>query len=48
MVFAVYGNLPTNAQLADWEASISQHSAVPEGVLVCLLSFLKVILLTKL
>ncbi|KAG0598229.1 hypothetical protein M758_12G056100 [Ceratodon purpureus] len=29
----MYGNLPTKPQLADWEASISQHSAVPEGVL---------------
>uniref|UniRef100_A0A7I4CHN1 Citrate synthase n=1 Tax=Physcomitrium patens TaxID=3218 RepID=A0A7I4CHN1_PHYPA len=29
----MYGNLPTKSQLADWEASISQHSAVPEGVL---------------
>jgi hypothetical protein len=40
-VHAVYGNLPTKTQLADWDASISQHSVVPEGVLVCLLSFLE-------
>jgi hypothetical protein len=32
--FAVYGNLPTKVELIDWETTISQHSAVPEGVLV--------------
>jgi citrate synthase len=30
---AVYGNLPTKLQLSDWEATIAQHSAVPQGVL---------------
>jgi hypothetical protein len=34
----VYGNLPTKDQLSDWEATIAQHSALPEGVLVALLS----------
>ncbi|BBN17619.1 citrate synthase [Marchantia polymorpha subsp. ruderalis] len=29
----VYGELPTSAQLARWELAVSQHSAVPEGVL---------------
>eukprot|EP00850_Spirogloea_muscicola_P012490 SM000081S22624 [mRNA] locus=s81:173133:180016:- [translate_table: standard] len=29
----VYGSLPTKSQLLDWEASVMQHSAVPEGVL---------------
>ncbi|XP_054797409.1 citrate synthase, glyoxysomal-like [Prosopis cineraria] len=29
----MYGNLPTESQLADWEFAISQHSAVPQGVL---------------
>ncbi|XP_028791800.1 citrate synthase, glyoxysomal-like [Neltuma alba] len=29
----MYGNLPTQSQLADWEFAISQHSAVPQGVL---------------
>jgi citrate synthase len=32
----MYGNLPTKLQLSDWEATIAQHSAVPQGVLVCL------------
>ncbi|KAH7533763.1 hypothetical protein FEM48_Zijuj04G0166200 [Ziziphus jujuba var. spinosa] len=31
--FAVYGNLPSESQLADWEFAISQHSAVPQGIL---------------
>lgn len=35
----VYGNLPFQSQLADWEFAISQHSAVPQGILVCFLSF---------
>ena len=30
----VYGNLPFESQLADWEFAVSQHSAVPQGVLV--------------
>ncbi|KAF9665029.1 hypothetical protein SADUNF_Sadunf16G0079600 [Salix dunnii] len=30
----LYGNLPSQSQLADWEFAISQHSAVPQGVLV--------------
>lgn len=30
----VYGNLPSEGQLADWEFSVSQHSAVPQGILV--------------
>ncbi|CAN1351765.1 Citrate synthase 3, peroxisomal [Linum perenne] len=30
----MYGNLPSETQLADWEFAISQHSAVPQGVLV--------------
>nr|GME07603.1 citrate synthase, glyoxysomal-like [Ipomoea batatas] len=29
----LYGNLPSEHQLADWEFAVSQHSAVPEGVL---------------
>ena len=33
-VFPVYGNLPTQSQLASWEFAISQHSAVPQGLLV--------------
>ncbi|CAI0461356.1 unnamed protein product [Linum tenue] len=32
-VSAVYGNLPSQSQLADWEFAISQHSAVPQGIL---------------
>ncbi|KAK8938101.1 hypothetical protein KSP40_PGU004591 [Platanthera guangdongensis] len=29
----MYGNLPSKTQLADWEFTISQHSAVPQGLL---------------
>jgi len=29
----MYGNLPSENQLADWEFAISQHSAVPQGIL---------------
>ncbi|CAG7905361.1 hypothetical protein BRARA_D00223 [Brassica rapa] len=29
----IYGNLPSKSQLADWELAISQHSAVPQGLL---------------
>ncbi|CAL5342882.1 unnamed protein product [Camellia sinensis] len=29
----LYGNLPTENQLADWEFAVSQHSAVPQGIL---------------
>ncbi|ONI17609.1 hypothetical protein PRUPE_3G169400 [Prunus persica] len=29
----MYGNLPSESQLADWEFAISQHSAVPQGIL---------------
>ncbi|KAK7316723.1 hypothetical protein RJT34_00393 [Clitoria ternatea] len=29
----MYGNLPSERQLAEWEFAISQHSAVPQGVL---------------
>ncbi|KAJ8763063.1 hypothetical protein K2173_023268 [Erythroxylum novogranatense] len=29
----LYGNLPSQSQLADWEFAISQHSAVPQGIL---------------
>ncbi|RLN09715.1 hypothetical protein C2845_PM11G19950 [Panicum miliaceum] len=29
----MYGNLPTQSQLASWEFAISQHSAVPQGLL---------------
>ncbi|MCD9637636.1 hypothetical protein HAX54_021038 [Datura stramonium] len=29
----LYGNLPSENQLADWEFTISQHSAVPQGLL---------------
>ncbi|XP_022149691.1 citrate synthase, glyoxysomal [Momordica charantia] len=29
----MYGNLPSQSQLADWEFAISQHSAVPQGIL---------------
>ena len=32
--WAVYGNLPSESQLSDWEFAVSQHSAVPQGVLV--------------
>ena len=37
--FVVYGNLPSENQLADWEFAVSQHSAVPQGILVRLPSF---------
>lgn len=29
----MYGNLPSHSQLADWEFAVSQHSAVPQGLL---------------
>ncbi|KAL0652945.1 hypothetical protein Bca4012_095636 [Brassica carinata] len=29
----IYGNLPSQSQLADWEFAVSQHSAVPQGIL---------------
>ncbi|OVA10387.1 Citrate synthase-like [Macleaya cordata] len=29
----MYGNLPAQNQLADWEFAVSQHSAVPQGIL---------------
>ncbi|KAK6938622.1 Citrate synthase [Dillenia turbinata] len=29
----MHGNLPSESQLADWEFAISQHSAVPQGIL---------------
>ncbi|RVW39569.1 Citrate synthase, glyoxysomal [Vitis vinifera] len=29
----MYGNLPSESQLADWEFAVSQHSAVPQGIL---------------
>ncbi|GFS45465.1 citrate synthase 2 [Actinidia rufa] len=29
----MYGNLPSENQLADWEFAVSQHSAVPQGIL---------------
>ncbi|CAE6045842.1 unnamed protein product [Arabidopsis arenosa] len=29
----MYGNLPSESQLSDWEFAVSQHSAVPQGVL---------------
>eukprot|EP01018_Ginkgo_biloba_P000747 Gb_06688 [translate_table: standard] len=29
----LYGNLPSETQLTDWEFAVSQHSAVPEGLL---------------
>ncbi|KAJ8638942.1 hypothetical protein MRB53_015636 [Persea americana] len=29
----MYGNLPTQSQLAEWEFAVSQHSAVPQGLL---------------
>lgn len=29
----LYGNLPSENQLADWEFTVSQHSAVPQGLL---------------
>ncbi|KAK1393373.1 Citrate synthase [Heracleum sosnowskyi] len=29
----LYGNLPSKSQLADWEFAVSQHSAVPQGIL---------------
>lgn len=37
--WAVYGNLPSESQLSDWEFAVSQHSAVPQGVLVSSYSF---------
>jgi hypothetical protein len=37
---SVYGNLPSESQLADWEFAVSQHSAVPQGILVCFSFFL--------
>ncbi|KAL2334634.1 hypothetical protein Fmac_015847 [Flemingia macrophylla] len=30
----VYGSFPSESQLAEWEFAVSQHSAVPQGVLV--------------
>lgn len=36
----MYGSLPSETQLADWEFAVSQHSAVPQGILVCFLFFL--------
>ena len=30
----MYGNLPSQSQLADWEFTVAQHSAVPQGILV--------------
>ncbi|GLT52143.1 hypothetical protein SLA2020_254980 [Shorea laevis] len=29
----MYGNLASESQLADWEFAVSQHSAVPQGIL---------------
>ncbi|KAK9085798.1 hypothetical protein Sjap_026209 [Stephania japonica] len=29
----LYGSLPSQSQLADWEFAVSQHSAVPQGIL---------------
>uniref|UniRef100_A0A7N0TM25 Citrate synthase n=1 Tax=Kalanchoe fedtschenkoi TaxID=63787 RepID=A0A7N0TM25_KALFE len=29
----LYGNLPSESQLSDWEFTVSQHSAVPQGIL---------------
>ncbi|KAH9794173.1 hypothetical protein WN944_011326 [Citrus x changshan-huyou] len=29
----MYGNLPSESQLTDWEFAVSQHSAVPQGIL---------------
>ncbi|XP_078438889.1 citrate synthase, glyoxysomal-like [Wolffia australiana] len=29
----MYGSLPSQSQLADWEFAIAQHSAVPQGIL---------------
>ncbi|KAK9088662.1 hypothetical protein Scep_027744 [Stephania cephalantha] len=29
----MYGSLPSQSQLADWEFAVSQHSAVPQGIL---------------
>ncbi|XP_039068761.1 citrate synthase, glyoxysomal-like [Hibiscus syriacus] len=29
----MYGNLPSEGQLADWEFAVTQHSAVPQGIL---------------
>ncbi|GAB2285474.1 hypothetical protein Dimus_019923 [Dionaea muscipula] len=29
----LYGNLPSEHQLAEWEFAVSQHSAVPQGIL---------------
>lgn len=36
---SVYGNLPSESQLADWEFAVTQHSAVPQGILVSLSVF---------
>ncbi|KAJ0669750.1 putative transferase [Helianthus annuus] len=33
LLVMLYGNLPTQSQLADWEFAVSQHSAVPQGIL---------------
>ncbi|KAJ9554022.1 hypothetical protein OSB04_018067 [Centaurea solstitialis] len=30
---SMYGNLPSQSQLADWEFTVAQHSAVPQGIL---------------
>lgn len=29
----MYGNLPSKSQLSEWEFAVSQHSAVPQGIL---------------
>ncbi|GLT77416.1 hypothetical protein SLA2020_490040 [Shorea laevis] len=29
----IYGNLPSESRLANWEFAVSQHSAVPQGIL---------------
>jgi len=39
----VYGNLPSESQLAEWEFAISQHSAVPQGVLVSFYTLSKIL-----
>ncbi|KAJ8567953.1 hypothetical protein K7X08_020675 [Anisodus acutangulus] len=34
----MYSNLPSENELADWEFAVSQHSAVPQGILDIILS----------
>ncbi|KAL8523648.1 hypothetical protein ACS0TY_013569 [Phlomoides rotata] len=41
ILMPVNGNLPSESQLADWEFTVSQHSTVPQGILVLLTSYMQ-------